>query len=59
MLTWNKKILGLLQLQIISECYFFQFSKIMKFPKNVSDKNTKFGAKCVHCVKYLYMYYIN
>ena len=50
MITWKKE-LGLIPLQIISECYmyFHQFSKIMKFQKNVTDKNTKFSAKSVHC----------
>ena len=50
MITWKKE-LGLILLQIISECYmyFHQFSKKnMKFQKNVTDKNTKFSAKSVH-----------
>ena len=42
-----KKELGLLQVQIISECYFFQLKKY-EIQKNVTDKNTKFSALCVY-----------
>ena len=34
-----------------SECYFLQFSKIMKFQQMLlTDKNTKFTTKSVHIV---------
>ena len=45
-----KKELGLLQSKIISEYYFLQFFKNYKIQNNVTDKNTKFSAKCVHIV---------